>query len=196
MLGGVDLLREGLEGVGRLAGDAGLAEVGAAVDLGVDPMDRAAGFRHAGIPGLTDAVEAGEGGQEARVEVDDAAGEGVEEGGLDHAHEAREHHQVDLRGLEGVGPGLLAFGRELRLERPRVEEAGGDAVLRAELQHLAGRDVAPDPDYLGLAQPAFGLGAEDRVGVGAATGTEEGDAHDGKVSAGAVACKRIFDFGL
>jgi hypothetical protein len=40
------------------------------------------------------------------------------------------------------------------------------------------------------------LGAEDRVGVGAATGTKEGDAHEGKVSAWAVACKRIFEFGL
>ena len=46
----MDLLREGLEGVGRLAGDAGLAEVGAAVDLGVDPVDGAAGFRYAGVP--------------------------------------------------------------------------------------------------------------------------------------------------
>jgi hypothetical protein len=40
------------------------------------------------------------------------------------------------------------------------------------------------------------LGAQDRVGVGAATGTKEGDAHDGKVSAWAVVCKRIFDFRL
>jgi hypothetical protein len=43
---------------------------------------------------------------------------------------------------------------------------------------------------------AIGLGAEDRLGVGAATGTKEGDAHDGKVSPPPLVCKRIFDFRL
>jgi hypothetical protein len=146
-------------------------------------MDGAAGFGDASIPSLTDAIESGEGREEARVEVDDSAGEGFEEGSLNHPHEASEDDEVYLRGLEVVRPGLFALRRELRLKGTGVEEAGGDAVLRAQFEHLAGGDIAPEADHLGLAQATFGLGAEDRVGVGAATGTEEGDAHEGKVSA-------------
>ena len=117
------------------------------------------------------------------MEVDDASGERLEQGGLDHAHEAGEHDEVDAGGLQVVGPGLLAFGRELGLERTGIQKPGGDAVLRAELQHLAGRDVAPEADDLGAAETALGLRAEDRLGVGAATGAKEGDAHGSTLSA-------------
>jgi hypothetical protein len=145
---------------------------------------------------LADAIEARERGEEAWVEVDDAACKSIEEGGLDHAHEASEDDEVYFRGLKVVRPDLLALRGELRLEGTGIEEAGRHAVLRAQFKHLAGRDVAPDADYLGLAEAAFGLGAEDGVGIGAATGTKEGDAHDGKVSPPPLACKRIFDFRL
>ncbi len=82
-----------------------------------------------------------------------------------------------------VRPGLLAFGRELGLERTGIQEPGGDAVLRAELQHPAGRDVAPKAHDLGAAQATLGLRAQDRLGVGAATGAKEGDAHGCTLSA-------------
>ena len=183
MLGGVNLMGEGFQCVRRLAAHAGLTKVGAAIDLGIDPMDGAAGFGDASIPSLTDAIKSGEGWEEARVEVDDSAGEGFEEGSLNHPHEASEDDEVYLCGLQGFSPGLFALRGELRLEGAGVEEAGGDAVLRAQFEHLAGGDIAPKTDHLGLAQATFGLGAEDCVGVGAATGTEEGDAHEGKVSA-------------
>jgi hypothetical protein len=145
---------------------------------------------------LADTIEARERGEEAGVEVDDAARKSVKEGGLNHAHEAGENDEVDFRGFEVVRPGLLALGGELSLKGARIDEAGWHAVLRAQLQHLTGRDVAPNANHFGLAEAAFSLGAEDRVGIGAATGTKEGDAHEGKVSPPPLACKRIFDFRL
>jgi hypothetical protein len=196
MLGGVNLMGEGFKGVTSLTGHAGLAEVVAAVDFSVNPMDSAAGFWDASVPRLSDAVEAGECGEEAGVEVDDSAGKSVKQRRLDHAHEAGEDDEVDFHGLKVVSPGLLALGGELSLEGTGIEKAGWHAVLRAQLQHLTGRDVAPESDHLGLAEATFGLGTEDCVGVRAATRTKEGDAHDGKVSAWAIACKRIFEFRL
>ena len=70
------------------------------------------------------------------------------------------------------------------------------AIPGAEGHHPAVDHVAPDAGHPGPAELAFGRGAEDRFGVGAATGTEEGDAHGGKVSPPARSCNRFFEFGL
>ena len=73
------LLNAGVEGVGIVAGedgDFGLGEDGASVDAFVDEMNGAAGLGVAAFEGLPPGAEAGVFGQEGRVNVEDATGEG------------------------------------------------------------------------------------------------------------------------
>ena len=193
MFGGVDFIRKGFEGIGHLAVDAGLAEMGTTIDLSIDPVDGAAGLGDACIPSLADAIQSRKGRKEAWVQVDDPASESVEQRGFDHAHEAREDDEVDLSGLEVVSPYLFPLGRKLRLKRTGIQKPRRDAILGPQLQHLAGRDVAPQAHHFGLAEATFGLGAEDGIGIGAATGAEEGDAHETDRVGPDLFCKRNFE---
>jgi hypothetical protein len=63
-------------------GDGGLDDDGAGVEAFVDEMDGAAGEFYAVLQGLELGLEAGEGGQQRGVDVEDAVGEALDEPGL------------------------------------------------------------------------------------------------------------------
>ncbi len=95
VLGDLDARVQRFGGVAGQDGDAALVDDVAGVHAGIDVVDGAAGFRDAGGERLRPRLEAGEGGQERRVDVDDAAREGLEQRRLDHAHVAGEHDPLD-----------------------------------------------------------------------------------------------------
>jgi hypothetical protein len=196
MLGGVDLVREGFEGIGGFARHAGLSEVGAAVDLGVDPMDGAPASGTPAFQAWPMPSKPGKAGSRLGWRLMIRPANASSRGALMTRMKPASTTRSTCAAFRSSAQACSRSGANFVLNGPVSREAGGDAVLRAELQHLAAGDVAPESDHLGLAQAAVGLGAEDRVGVGAATGTEEGDAHEGKVPTSLPACKRIFDFNL
>ena len=96
------------------------------------------------------------------MDVENAVGERIDEGGRQQAHESGEAHQVDLMLVQGGGEALVecragrpsAGGNDPRVDagRPRAIQAGGV------------RDVR-DHDGDARAQPLIGDGVDDRLQV-------------------------------
>lgn len=80
MFFGLDALVEGFRGIVREDRDACLEDDGAGVHAAIDVVDGAAGLGGTGEDGLFPGFEARESGEERGVDVEDAVGEGVEEG--------------------------------------------------------------------------------------------------------------------
>jgi len=97
-------------------GNDGLEDDGASVEIFVDEMDGAAGEFDAIFESLALGLEAGEGREQRRVNVEDAVGEGGDEIGGEKAHVAGEADEIDFVFVEDgddlavVGFALEAFG--------------------------------------------------------------------------------------
>ena len=160
---------EGFWRVGVEDGD-GLLEDDDAVVYGlVDEVDGAAGDPGSVVEGLVLGVEAGEGGEQRRVDVEDAVGEGCGEGWRDDAHVSGEADEVDVVVVElgdhlGVVVGAFAACGG--------DGHGGEAEVASGGQAGGGFDVGEDDGDLGL-ETAFGDGAVDGEEVGAASGEED-----------------------
>lgn len=102
VLFGEDAGGEGGGGVLVEDGDCALEDDDAIVYLFVDEVNGAAGDFCAEVEGLGLGFEAGEAGEQAGVHVEDAVGEGLDEGRGDDAHVAGEADEVDLGLLELV----------------------------------------------------------------------------------------------
>ena len=132
----------------------------------VDEVDSAAGDFGSVIEGLMLGVEAGEGGEQRGVDVEDAVGEGLDKGGGDDAHVAGEADQIDVVVVElgdhlGVVVGTLTTCRG--------DGEGGDAEVVGCGEAGGGFDVGEDDGDLGV-EAAFGDGAVDCEEVGASAG--------------------------
>ena len=172
------LLDAGVEGLGRVAlknGDGTLNDDGTAVCAGIDEVDGAPGDLGAVVEGLFPRVEAGEGRQERGVDVEDAVGEGVQETGLDDAHEPGQHDGVRAVALDDADPFLLGRAFEFGLEGGAGKILRGDAGAAGALQDEGILDIGQDADELGIQRPGVD-GVEDGLHVGAGPGTEHGEA--------------------
>ena len=168
-----DAGRQGLVGIVVVYRDGLLQDDDAVVDGFVDEVDGAAGDLGPIVEGLVLGVEAGEGGKQRGVDVEDAIGEGLHEGRRDDAHVAGETDEIDLVRVEG--------GDHLAVVVGAVAAGGGDAH-GGEVQ-LAGRGEAGgifpvrenDGDLCADEVPladGFGDGEE----VGASAGEEDAQA--------------------
>ena len=154
-------------------GDGALEDDDAVVDVLVDEVDGAAGDVDAEGQGLLLRVEAGEGREQGRVDVDDAVGEGGDKGWRDDAHVAGEADEVDFVLVEagdelgvvgGAGLGGAAFGGDG--EGGEVEVAGGG---EAGCVGAVGEDAGD----LGGVETVEADGFGDSEKVGAASGEED-----------------------
>ena len=153
-------------------GDGALEDDGAVVELLVDEMDGAAGKLDAEVEGLGLGFEAGEGGEQRRVDVEDAVGKRGDKGGGNEAHVAGEADEVDVVVEERFDVWLVAL----------VEgEAGGGEVEGGEVEVAGGGEagglgtVGKDESDLGVGDFVAGDGGVDGEEVGAAAGEEDGE---------------------
>src|SRR5919199_1064138 len=79
--------------------DGALVDDRAVIDEMVHEMDRRAGHLHPGRQRVAYGAGAGERGQEGRMEVDEAAGESVDEGRGQDTHEPGRDHEIGPVGL-------------------------------------------------------------------------------------------------
>ena len=96
--------------------------------------------------GLADAVEAREGRQEARVEIDDATGKGLQERGFDDAHEPGQHDQRRVL-WRFIAANQLHQRRIKFLTRPKglvVQHFRGNAMFACQNQSFGICLVADD----------------------------------------------------
>ena len=119
-------LRESFGGVVIVDGDASLADYRAGVEIFIDEMDGAAREFCAVGEGLVLGFEAREGGEERRVDVEDAGGERRDEEGREKAHVAGETDELDV-GLVKSGGNLAIEG--FAFEALRRHDFGGNAAL-------------------------------------------------------------------
>ncbi len=161
---------EGFGGVVVEDLDGALEDDDAVVDALVDEVDGAAGDFGAEFEGLGLGVETGEAGEQAGVDVEDAVGEGLDEGRGDDAHVAGEADEVDPGAAQALDElfvtldGHAASDGNVRggqAEGARGGEAGGVGFVR---EH--------DGDF-GLGQAAIRDGLVDGEEVGAATGEQD-----------------------
>lgn len=174
-------LDPGVEGGGGVAGedgDPGLGDDGAGVHAGIDEVDGAAALGSAVVDGLLPGVEAGVGGEEGGVDVEDVAGKGVEEGLFDQAHESGEADELGSGVTEGGGGLELGFHGEFLGVAPAVDEGGGEAGILGPLEDECLGVVGEDEDDFGV-EAALADGVEDRLHVGAGAGTENTEAKHG-----------------
>jgi hypothetical protein len=170
---GEDAGGEGVGVVGGEHGDGALQQDHAVVQVLIDKMDGASGQLDAVIEGLGLRVEAGKGGQERGVDVEDAVGKGGDELRREEAHVAGQADEVDAVGAEAgediaivVGAGA-AFGDE---------ESGGQAEIAGGGEAGSVGDIGDDEGDLNAGEAAFADVAPDGEEVGAAAGEEDAEA--------------------
>ena len=121
---------------------------------------------------LADRVEAGEGGQQSGVDVDDAVAKAGDEGAAEQLHVAGEDDQVGAARLDPVGHRRVAR-RSVRDSPSRGKTAVSTPAARARSSARAPGLSEPTPPPRSLA-PVQAV--EDRLQVGAAAGGEDDDA--------------------
>ena len=139
---------EGVGGVRVKDGDGALQDDDTVVDVLVDEVDGASGDFGSEGERLGLGVETWEAGEQAGVDVEDAIGEGGDEGRRDEAHVAGEADEVDV-GLAEAGDELFVAG----FGRPASD---GDVVgFEAE---VAGGLKAGGVGFVGEDDGDFGVG--------------------------------------
>lgn len=192
------LLREHACGqpLGGVAGQHrhhGLVQDLAVVQLGRDLVHGGAGKAATGIDGPLVRVEPGKGGQQGRVDVEQAPGVVRHKAGGQDAHEARQHHQSRRIPVQLGHQGrvkILARGKG-----PVVDDRGGDAEVPGDGQALGIGAVAQHGGHLGVQMlgPAAPLRrTHDGRHVGARAGNQDDDvAHEGRIIPACLCIPRI-----
>src|SRR5512146_1093758 len=160
------------------------------VDPLVDEVDRDAGDLDARVQRLADRVETGKGGQQRRVDVDDAAAKAGDEGGGEQLHVAGEDDEVRAprldppchRRVARLATGVLLAGKN----------RGLDPRLARPLQRPRVWLVGADPDHLDPLAPVQRV--EDRLQIGAAPRSQDDDSK-AIVAHAFVLCVAMWDKG-
>ena len=167
-----DALGQGVGVIGGQDGDGALEDDDAVVEVFVDEVDGAAGEGAAVVEGLGLGVEAGEGGKQRGVDVEDALGEGGDEGRREQAHVSGQADEIDLMLAEaGDDVGVM-----LGAGAATGDEAGGGKA-EAACGVEAGRvlNVGEDDGDGGCGDASVGDGLGDGEEVGAAAGEQDAE---------------------
>ena len=153
-------------GVVVLDGDDRLEHDGTGVEIFVDEMDGAAGEFDAVFERLALRFEAGEGGEERRVNVEDAIGEARDEKRGEEAHVAGEADEIDLVLVED-GDDLAVVG--FAFEAFAWDGDSGDIAGFGAVKAGSVFAVADDDGDFGVGDASRGEAVRKGFEVGAAT---------------------------
>jgi len=154
-------------------GYCGLQDDGAGVEIFVDEVDSAAGEFYAVVEGLLLGFEAGEGGEERGMDIQNALGEGGYEEWGEETHVACEANEIDFVFLEDGGD-LAVVG--FALEALGGNGACGNVAGGGAFEAGGARFVADDDGDFGVGDAAGGDTIGEGFEVGAATAEEDADA--------------------
>ena len=128
---------QGLCRIPRVHVDLGLPDHRSSVHGLVDPVYRATGLRHPGLPSLLPRLQSGKRGQKRRVNVEDSPGKSVQQRLLQHPHVAGQNDQVSPGLTQGLGQ--LLFDLRFQLGAVRARAAGKDRQFSLAGQAEDGR---------------------------------------------------------
>lgn len=144
--------------------DGALQDDDAMVDSFVDEVNGAAGDVGTVVEGLLLGAEAGEGGKQRGMDVKDAVGEGLHEGGRDDAQVAGEADDIDAMLVE-AGDHL---GVVVRAFAPGGGDGeGGEIEIAGGCETWSVFDVGEDYGDLGAGEAVVADGCRDGQEVGA-----------------------------
>ena len=177
---GENALCEGVGVVGVERGNRALEDDDAVVEMLIDKMHRAAGELDAVVEGLGLRIEAGKGGQQRGMNIENALGKSSDELGREQTHITGETDEVDVVCLEAgdhvgivLGAGA-AFGDERGVRQAEI--FGGMESGRIG-------DVGEDDGDLDAGQTAGADGVGDGEEVGATAG-EQNSQSEGPTASG------------
>ena len=123
---------QGIGGVGIVYGHSALGDDGATIELGGNEVYGAAREAAAFVDGALVGVQAGEGGQQGGMDVDDLIGKAAAKLGREDAHITSEQHKVGRVAGHHLEHGLVEIGAAG--EFFGIEGGGMDALLRRPCQ--------------------------------------------------------------
>jgi hypothetical protein len=172
-----DAQAQGLLVVAGQDGDGGLRDDGTGVGAAIDQMHGAAGDPHAVLEGLTLRVDAREGRQERRVDVDDVHREGVEHHVREQAHEPCQDDPFGPVGAQGLHHGRVEGATALVMRV--IDDDGRNAGGARPVDRPGAGDVRDD-DGDACVELARGDGVDDGLQVRPAPGRQHAeDDHEG-----------------
>ena len=165
----------------RQEGDGGLLDHRAGVYAGVDPVNRAAADRVAGVDGHLAGGSTGVFGKQGGVNIDDLPLKLFQDRTADDAHESCQSDQVDAGRLQFVGDFLTrGLAEAAGAIRTGLDMQSRHTGLLGKLQNAAVRDIRYDESHLGRERAGL-----DRFDNGAAVApgprSEDRDAGQGAV---------------
>ena len=172
MLDSVNLLLQRIKGVvlGNL--NRTLGHDGTLVVLGVGEMHRHARHLHASVEGVGDGVGSLEGGQQRRMQVQHAIGEGIQNFRQHHAHVAS-HDQVLRTGRLALVGDELVGSRSIRIDL-LVQHQRGNARSLGPLNAIGIGTRGNHLHDLGVHR-TIGDAIDDGLQIGAGTADKNGD---------------------
>jgi len=148
-------------------GHGRLHQNSAGIHLLAHQVGRAAGQGHPGRQGLTDGIKPPEAGQQGGVDVDQPVWESADQGGGDHPHPPRHHHQIHGSRLKAGHQGpveLVSAGMV-----PVIVQLAGNPQPLGPLLGAAAAVVHHQQGHIGL-EVALPAGLHQGLEVAAGTG--------------------------
>jgi len=173
VLFGEDAAAEGVGVVGVKDGDGALEDDGSVVELVVDEMDRAAGHFDSVVEGLLLGFEAGEGGQQRGMNVEDAVAVSSDKFRREQAQVAGQADEVDLVLAQAGEEVAVVIGARAALGDKRSVR---QSHLSRSGQSRGFGDVGDDDGDFRAGQLSRPDGLSNGEEVGAAAGEEDAEA--------------------
>lgn len=175
MLLPVDALFQGRTGLARQHRHHRLGQHRSGVDLLNHLMNGAAGLAHPGGQGLADGIKAAEGRQEAGVEIQQPAGEGLDQTGGDDPHPAGHHDEIHSVLLQAVHQGIVQVATAG--ESAMVDQAAGNPQPFGPGDGPRLRAIDDQQHHLGPMLPVVAAGLHQGLEVAASTRGQHAHAH-------------------
>ncbi len=136
--------------VTRKDGNLLLGDDFAGIHPAIDEVDCTTGNGSSGIERLFPCLQTGETREERGMNIDKTAREGIEHGGLDHAHVSGEDNEVHPCFAEKPDNIFLHLRRETGAELRLVNGNGGNTGIASKLKDAGISHIGKDKSNLGI----------------------------------------------
>lgn len=127
------------------------------------------------VVGIADAVCTLKTWQQARVQVDDFAFEGIDKCWAENTHEPCENNELRAKRANALNIHSVRFGTEARASAAGVLIDGRHGVLLAKVENARIGDITDERGHFSTPQIMRRLGFEQRFRIGTASGAENDD---------------------
>lgn len=174
MLGNLDPSVKRLGSIIREHGDAALAENRSCIDACIDQVNSTTGLRNTGFYSLTPCLQSTERRQKRRVNIQNAAGKGIQKWFFDDTHVSRKNDEIDLGITQQTDDFTFGFRGHLGPVRTWSNKVTGNFKCPREIQNAGMLHIGEDDDRLSVQDSGLkGLRKGSKIGSLARTKNTE-----------------------